>query len=98
MGLAVYTYARHVAVRIAGLALPVLMVSAVLLTANHYIIDVAVGAALVLASMAAARRIERRRAGSKCDDDQALEPAGVIPRQRDGGSVTDGASPLSEAS
>ena len=94
MGLAVYTYARHVAVRIAGLALPVLMVSAVLLTANHYIIDVAVGAALVLVSMAAARRIERRRSAPE----QALEPARVIPRQRDGGPVVDGSSPLSEAS
>ncbi len=95
MGLAVYTYARHIAVRIAGLALPVLMVSAVLLTANHYVIDAAVGAALVLASMAAARRIERRRS----TPEPALEPTGVgIPRQRDGGSVTDESSPLSEAS
>jgi hypothetical protein len=98
MGLAVYTYARHVAVRIAGLALPVLMVSAVLLTANHYVIDAAVGAALVLASMAAARWIERRTSTSTSDGDPALEPTGAgIPRQRDGGSVIDESSPLSEA-
>jgi hypothetical protein len=93
MGLAVYTYARHILVRIAGLALPVLMVSSVLLTANHYVIDAAVGAGLVLASMAAARRIERRRSAGK----SAVEPIGLtIPRQRDGGSVTD--EPLPEAS
>jgi hypothetical protein len=99
MGLAVYTYARHLAVRIAGLALPVLMVSAVLLTANHYVIDAAVGAALVLASMATARRIERRTSSSKSNGDPALEPIGAgIPRQRDGGSVTDEPSRLSQAS
>jgi hypothetical protein len=99
MGLAVYTYARHVAVRIAGLALPVLMVSSVLLTANHYVIDAAVGAVLVLASMAAARRIERRRSTSDSDGDPALEPTGGgIPRQRSGGAVTDESSRLSEAS
>lgn len=98
MGLAVYTYARHLAVRIAGLALPVLMVSAVLLTANHYVIDAAVGAALVLASMAAARRIERRRSGSVSDGAPALDQtAAAIPQQR-GRSVADGSSPLSEAS
>ena len=96
MGLAVYTYARHVAVRIAGLALPVLMVSPVLLTANHYVIDAAVGAALVLASMAAARRIERRRSTRPRDGPRTGR--GRDPRQRAGGPVTDGASPLSEAS
>jgi PAP2 superfamily len=95
MGLAVYTYGRHIAVRIAGLALPVLMVSSVLLTANHYIIDVAVGAALVLASMAAARRIESRRSAAESDPEQT---GAGIPRQRDGGPVTDGSSSRSEAS
>jgi hypothetical protein len=99
MGLAVYTYARHVAVRIAGLALPVLMVLAVLFTANHYVIDAAVGAALVLASMAAARRIERRRSGSGSDGDPAPELTGAgIPQQRVGEPVTDAPSPLFEAS
>jgi hypothetical protein len=99
MGLAVYTYARHVAVRIAGLALPVLMVSAVLLTANHYVIDAAVGAALVLVSMAIARRIERRKSGRESEQERAISPAAAdIPRQRDGGLVTDEPSPLSEAS
>ena len=96
MGLAVYAYARHVLVRIAGLALPVLMVSAVLLTANHYVIDAAGGAALVLASMAAARRIERRR----CARGQTVETsdAPAIPRQRDGGSETAESYPMPEAS
>lgn len=95
MGLAVYTYARHVAVRIAGLALPVLMVSSVVLTANHYLIDVFVGAALVLASMAAARRIERRRSRPESVSD----PAGAtIPRQRNAGWVDDEPPRRSEAS
>jgi hypothetical protein len=61
------------------------MVSSVLLTANHYVIDAAVGAALVLASMAAARHIERRKAAPEPVPEPAV--AG-IPRQRDRGSVT----------
>ena len=77
MGLAVYTYSRHVLLRLAGLMLPVLMVSSVVLTANHYLIDAAGGALLVVASMLVMRRFERRRGRA--------EPAAVsvtVPQQR----------------
>ena len=60
MGLAVYTYSRHVLLRAVGVVLPVLMVTSVVLTANHYVIDAVGGAALVVASMYVVRRLERR--------------------------------------
>jgi len=93
MGLAVYAYARHRLLRLAGLALPVLMVTSVVLTANHYIIDAVGGAGLVLGSMAVAARIERRREDRL--QRAALPPGEValFPRQRD-----ESARPVSEAS
>ncbi len=97
MGLAIYVYARHTLLRVAGLALPVLMVASVVLTANHYIIDAAGGAALVLASMAVARRIEGRRSAGAVT--QAVPDPGVrLPRQRVGAPVAEDPQELSEAS
>jgi hypothetical protein len=49
LGLAVVTAARHVAVKMLGVAMPIAMVVAVVLTANHYIIDAVVGVALTTA-------------------------------------------------
>lgn len=82
MGLAVYTYAQHRLLRAAGLALPVLMVSSVVLTANHYIIDAAGGAALVVASMLVARRIERRR-DRRAGPATVADGAAIVPRPRE---------------
>jgi hypothetical protein len=61
MGIALATYGGYLAVRVVGVVLPLLMAAAVVLTANHYVIDVAVGAALVLASLYVALQLERRR-------------------------------------
>ena len=96
MGLAVYTYSRHVLLRVAGLLLPVLMVSSVVLTANHYIIDAAGGALLVVASMLVVRDFERRRGRAEPID--ARQPEATVPEQRTSAdSVADGQR-LSEAS
>ena len=96
MGLAIYTYARHVLLRVAGVMLPVLMVSSVVLTANHYIIDAAGGALLVVASMLVVRRFERRRGRAEPVD--ALQQEAMVPEQRTSpDSVADGQR-LSEAS
>jgi hypothetical protein len=46
LGLAVVTAARSAVLRVLGAAMPVAMVIAVVLTANHYIVDAVVGAAL----------------------------------------------------
>jgi hypothetical protein len=62
IGIALFTYSQHQAIRLVGVVLPVLMALSVLATANHYLADVVVGIALVLASRAAAERLERQRA------------------------------------
>ncbi|MGH8969144.1 MAG: phosphatase PAP2 family protein [Actinomycetes bacterium] len=60
MGLAIFTYARWRLVRVVGLLLPVLMVSSVVLTANHYLVDGVAGVALVLGSLLVVDRLQRR--------------------------------------
>jgi hypothetical protein len=46
IGIAIVTAARHWAVRLVGALMPAAMVTAVILTANHYVVDVLLGAAL----------------------------------------------------
>ena len=99
MGLAVYTYSRHVLLRALGVVLPVLMVSSVVQTANHYVIDAVVGVALVVASMHVVRRLERRglerRGGASSDTDAQVD----LPQQRGASEPVTGADQqLSEAS
>jgi hypothetical protein len=54
-GIAIATTARRRAVRVLGALLPVLMVLAVVVTANHFVLDAVAGAALALASLAVVR-------------------------------------------
>jgi hypothetical protein len=61
IGIALFTYSRHLALRLVGVALPLMMAVSVLATANHYLADVVAGIALVLLSRAAVQRVERRR-------------------------------------
>jgi hypothetical protein len=68
MGLAIVGNARHIVVQRLGALLPVAMVFAVILTANHYVLDVVVGIVLVLASRAAASRLSGARAGERQRD------------------------------
>lgn len=56
IGIAIFTYASHLLVRLIGVVLPMLMTASVVLTANHYIIDAVMGCALVLASLVVVRR------------------------------------------
>ena len=64
VGLAVVAAAGTLAVRALGAAMPLLMAGAVVLTANHYVLDVVAGAALGLVGWGVARRLEARRAGA----------------------------------
>lgn len=61
VGIAIVTAASTIALKIIGYAMPVLMALAVVLTANHYVLDVIVGVALALAAHVAALALERRR-------------------------------------
>lgn len=61
VGIAIVSAASGVALKVVGVVMPVLMAAAVVLTANHYILDVVAGVALVLVAHVAALAIERRR-------------------------------------
>ncbi|MGD9958702.1 phosphatase PAP2 family protein [Nocardioides sp.] len=61
VGIAIVTAASSLALRAFGFAMPVLMAIAVVVTANHFILDVVVGVILVLIGHLAALALERRR-------------------------------------
>jgi membrane-associated phospholipid phosphatase len=60
VGLALVATASTVALRLVGWAMPVLMALATVVTANHYVLDVLVGAGFGLAGWLIALRLERR--------------------------------------
>ena len=61
VGMALFAAASGILLRVIGCVLPVLMAVAVVATANHYVLDVVAGLALVLVSRVIAVRLERRR-------------------------------------
>ena len=61
VGIAIVTAASSLVVRLCGVAMPTLMALAVVVTANHFILDVIVGVTLALTGQLAALALERRR-------------------------------------
>jgi hypothetical protein len=61
VGMAIIAAASSAALKLVGLVMPVLMAFAVVATANHYIVDVVAGVALVLVGHVVALWLERRR-------------------------------------
>lgn len=61
VGMAIFAAASGRLLRIVGCAMPVLMAFAVVVTANHYVVDVIAGIALALVGHAAALALQRRR-------------------------------------
>jgi membrane-associated phospholipid phosphatase len=61
VGIAIVTAAGSVFLKAFGYCLPVLMVVSVMVTGNHYVLDVVAGIALVLVGHAVALGLERRR-------------------------------------
>jgi membrane-associated phospholipid phosphatase len=59
VGIALVRYASRPAARLAGVAMPVLMATAVVLTGNHWLIDVAGGVVVSLVGLAVALRVTR---------------------------------------
>jgi membrane-associated phospholipid phosphatase len=68
VGMAIIAAASSVALKVVGFAMPVLMASAVVATANHYVVDVVAGVALVLVGHAVALVLERRRRALRRQD------------------------------
>jgi hypothetical protein len=75
VGIAIVTAAGSVALRVVGILLPVLMMTAVVATANHYVIDVVAGVALVLFGQLVALRIDRRRQRQSAGAEPPLDKA-----------------------
>ena len=75
MGFALVTWSGHRVLRLLGMVLPMFMVAAVVLTANHYLVDAVAGALLVLACLALVRSWPTRTATA------------VLPAQRTGEQV-----------
>jgi membrane-associated phospholipid phosphatase len=61
VGMAIIAAASSVVLKVVGFAMPVLMAFAVVATANHYLVDVIAGVALVLFGHLVALSLERRR-------------------------------------
>jgi membrane-associated phospholipid phosphatase len=74
VGIAIVSAASTALVKAIGYAMPVLMMVSVVVTANHYILDVVAGIALVLVGHAAALALERRRRRRTAADEEDDEP------------------------
>ena len=61
VGIAIVSAASSLWLRIVGFTMPVLMAVSVVATANHYVVDVVAGIALVLVGHAVALQLDRRR-------------------------------------
>ena len=71
VGIVVFLASRHVVLRVLAVAMPIAMTAAVVLTANHYVVDAVFGAVVALVGLKiAALLAERRRS-------KAAAPAGV---------------------
>jgi membrane-associated phospholipid phosphatase len=62
VGMAIFSAATSVVLKAVGVAMPILMMTAVVATANHYILDVVAGVVLVLLGHLVALQLEKRRA------------------------------------
>lgn len=65
VGISIVTATGSLALRLFGYLMPVLMAVAVVVTANHYLLDVVAGVALVLLGHRAALALERRRLAAR---------------------------------
>ena len=61
VGIAIFTAASSLWLKVVGCLMPVLMIYAVLATANHFVVDVVAGIALALVGHVVALALERRR-------------------------------------
>lgn len=58
VGMAVYQTTRNFALRAFAITMPILMLLAIIFTANHYVIDAVIGGAVVLLALGAVRYFE----------------------------------------
>jgi membrane-associated phospholipid phosphatase len=78
VGIAIVTAASTAVVKAIGYTMPVLMTISVVVTANHYILDVVAGIALVLIGHAVALALERWRWRRSAPPDEVAPAAGSV--------------------
>ncbi len=76
VGLVIAGASASLLVRVLGIAMPVLMVWAVVATANHYVVDVIAGVGLALTGLAVAEWLERHRSRRQGEPGASRAPAG----------------------
>ena len=81
VGIVVFGATTHWLLRAFAVAMPVAMALAVVATANHFVIDVIVGAAIVLAGFAAVSAVEARGRRRRLDVSHARDHAEAQPRR-----------------
>jgi hypothetical protein len=69
LGIAIFRASERRAVRAFAIAMPILMILAIVATANHFVLDALVGTAIVVATVLVLDRIERRRTRPTLDRD-----------------------------
>jgi PAP2 superfamily len=85
LGIVVFHATRHVLLRALAVVGPAAMVAAVVATANHFVIDVVAGVAIVLAGLAALHTVDRFRARRRLVRAYELERrARAVPRRPPG--------------
>jgi membrane-associated phospholipid phosphatase len=77
LGIALVTLAHSWVLRVAGVVLPLLMLVAIVLTANHYIVDGLAGGGVIVFGLAVAGLLERR---ARSRQETAPEPEVVTVR------------------
>ena len=68
VGIVLFQSYRRIAIRIFAVVMPAAMALAIIVTANHYVLDVVGGAAVVLAGLVAATEIARRASPTLMED------------------------------
>ena len=81
LGIVVFRATRNPALRALAVAGPIAMVFAVIATANHFVVDVVAGVAIVLAGMLVLRLARRRRARRTLVRAYAYERDGAVHRR-----------------
>jgi membrane-associated phospholipid phosphatase len=61
IGIALFTQSSRLVPKAFGAIVPLMMASAIVLTANHYVFDAVAGAVVALAGLAVAYMLQRRR-------------------------------------
>jgi PAP2 superfamily protein len=81
LGIVVFGATKNVAIRLLAVAGPAAMVLAVVATANHYVIDVAAGIAIVLAGLALLHAADRVRSRRTLVRTHEPHPVRAVPRR-----------------